>query len=140
MLDRGAHAELFDLVRRSGVEEPDFRVRADGAVEYPDRRDDAPILVVVGVEDQRSKRLIWMCCWRRDPGDDCVQQLWHPFAGLCRDAEHLISGNAEHALDLSGIALGISCGKVDLVQRGDDLEVVLERERAVRERLCLDAL
>ena len=72
--------------------------------------------------------------------DDLVEQLRHALAGLGRDAQHLVAGDAEHLLDLAGVAVGIRRGEVDLVQRGDDLEVVLEREVAVGERLGLDAL
>ena len=43
-------------------------------------------------------------------------------------------------LDLLGALLGLGRGQVDLVERGDDREVVLDRLVAVRERLRLDAL
>ena len=38
------------------------------------------------------------------------------------------------------VAVGIGGGEVDLVQRGDDLQVVLQGQVAVGERLRLDAL
>ena len=40
----------------------------------------------------------------------------------------------------AGVAVGVGGREVDLVERGDDLEVVLEGEVAVGERLGLDAL
>ena len=43
-------------------------------------------------------------------------------------------------LDLLGALVGLGRGQVDLVERGDDREVVLDRLVAVRERLRLDAL
>ena len=58
-------------------------------------------------------------------------------AEMCSD---LVGRDAEHALDLLGAALGLGGGQVDLVERGDDREVVLERLVAVGERLRLDAL
>ena len=48
--------------------------------------------------------------------------------------------DAEHVLDLLGVALGLGGREVDLVEAGDDLEVVLEGEVAVGQRLGLDAL
>ena len=48
--------------------------------------------------------------------------------------------DAEHALDLLGAPLGLGGRQVDLVERGDDREVVLDRLVAVGERLRLDAL
>ncbi len=50
------------------------------------------------------------------------------------------AGMPRICLDLAGVAVGIGGGQVDLVERGDDLEVVLQREVAVGERLGLDAL
>ena len=43
-------------------------------------------------------------------------------------------------LDLVRVEVGIGGREIDLVERGHDLEVVLEGEVAVRERLSLDAL
>ena len=43
-------------------------------------------------------------------------------------------------LDLVGAPVGFGGGQVDLVERGDDREVVLDRLVAVGERLRLDAL
>ena len=40
----------------------------------------------------------------------------------------------------TGVPVGVGGRQVDLVQRGDDLEVVLERQVAVGEGLGLDAL
>ena len=54
--------------------------------------------------------------------------------------QDLAGRDAEHALDLAGALLGLRGGQVDLVERGDDREVVLERLVAVRQRLGLDAL
>ena len=39
-----------------------------------------------------------------------------------------------------GVAVGVGRRQVDLVEGGDDLEVVLERQVAVGQRLGLDAL
>ena len=71
---------------------------------------------------------------------DGVEQLGHALAGLGADAQDLVGGDAEHPLDLVGVAVGIGRREVDLVERGDDLEVVLERQVAVGEGLGLDAL
>ena len=58
-------------------------------------------------------------------------------AEMCRIS---LGGDAEHVLDLLGALLRLGRGQVDLVERGDDREVVLHRLVAVRERLRLDAL
>ena len=71
---------------------------------------------------------------------DRVEELGDALAGLGRDPQDGVGVDAEHALDLRGVALGVGRGQVDLVERGDDLEVVLDRLVAVGERLGLDAL
>ena len=55
-------------------------------------------------------------------------------------AQDVVGGDAEHPLDLGRVAVGLGGGQVDLVEAGDDLEVVLERQVAVGQRLGLDAL
>ena len=69
-----------------------------------------------------------------------IEQVGHTLAGLGRHADDLVGRDAEDRLDLAGVPIGIGRREVDLVQRGDDLEVVLERQIAVGERLGLDAL
>ena len=61
-------------------------------------------------------------------------------AGLRRDPQDVFGRDAEHGLDLHRIAIGVGGRQVDLVERGDDLEVVLHRQVAVGQRLGLDAL
>ena len=89
---------------------------------------------------QRPERVFRVALGGRNPADDLVEQLDDAGAGLGGDPQYLIARKAEHALDLLGIAVGIRGGKVDLVERGDDLEVVLQGEIAVGERLRLDPL
>ena len=50
------------------------------------------------------------------------------------------AGDAEHPLDLRGVPVGLGRRQVDLVEGGHDLEVVLEGQVAVGQRLGLDAL
>ena len=77
---------------------------------------------------------------RRDAGDDGVEQLGHPLAGLGRDVQDVVGATGRGLLDLGGAPLGVGGGQVDLVQHGDDLEVVLQRLVAVGQGLGLDPL
>ena len=86
------------------------------------------------------ERRVGIALRRGNARDHRVEQLGHARAGLGRDAQHFVGGDAEHPLDLFGALVGLGRGQVDLVERGDDREVVLERLVAVRERLRLDAL
>ena len=72
--------------------------------------------------------------------DDGVEEVGHTFPGLGTHPQNGAGGDAEHAFDLVGVEIRVGRGKVDLVQRRDDLEVVLERQVAVGEGLRLDSL
>ena len=72
--------------------------------------------------------------------DDGVEQLGHALAGLGADPQDVLGRDAEHLLDLGRAPVGVGGGQVELVEAGDDLEVVLEGEVAVGEGLGLDAL
>ena len=69
-----------------------------------------------------------------------LQQLGDALAGLGR-AQHGVAGiDADHILDLGPDALRLGGGQIDLVERDDDLVVVIDRLVHIGERLRLDAL
>ncbi len=128
-------------MQRSGLDEAQPATGRQRAVDDTDAGHDAAVLVELAVEDQapagqhRDRRL-----GRRDRRDHGVEQLRHAFAGLGRDAHDVVGRNAEDVLDLGGEAVGVGGREIDLVERGDDRQVVLEGEVAVGERLRLDPL
>ncbi len=134
------HPHLEGVVGGSGMHEPQSGSRCQVAVHHPQRADHAPILIEVGVEDERLERLVGVAHGRRDPLDDGIEELGDALAGLGRDAQDLIGGEPEHGFDLLGIGVGIRSGEIDLVEARHDLEVVLQREVAVGKGLGLDAL
>ena len=77
---------------------------------------------------------------RGDPLDDRVEHLGDTLAGLGGDPQHVLRRAAEELRHLRGRAVGVGLRKVDLVRDRNDLELVLDREIRVRERLGLDAL
>ena len=113
---------------------------AQGAVDDPDGAHHAAVLVVGRVEDERPQRRVGVALRRRDALDDGVEQLGHALARLGRDAQDRLGREAEDALDLERVALRVGGRQVDLVEDGDDLEVVLDGLVAVGQRLGLDAL
>ena len=116
------------------------RARLEAAVDDADERDHAAVLVVGGVEDERPRRRVGVALGRRDPLDDRVEHLVDVDAGLGRDAHDVGRIAAEQLRHLVRCAVRIGRRKVDLVDDGDDLELVLDREIRVRERLRLDPL
>ena len=112
----------------------------EAAVDDADERDHAAVLVVGGVEDERPRRRVGVSLGRRDPLDDRVEHLVDVDPRLGRDADDVGRVAAEQLRHLERRAVRIGRGKVDLVDDRDDLELVLDREVGVRERLRLDPL
>jgi hypothetical protein len=127
-------------VGRARLHEPEAGAGGEHAVHDPDGADHAAVLVVVGVEDEGLQRRAGVTLGRRDAGHGGVEQLGHALAGLATDAQDGRRVDPEHLLDLLGHPLGLGHGQVDLVDRGDDLQVVLEGLVGGGERLGLDPL
>ena len=76
----------------------------------------------------------------RDAPHDRFQHFLHPLARLGRDVQDIVGRAADQVHDLLGPAFGLGSGKIDLVENGDDLQVVLQGQVGVGQRLGLDAL
>ena len=113
---------------------------AELAVDDPDVGDDAAVGVVDGVEDERSGRGVRVARRVRDLVDDGVEQLLDALPGLRGDLEHVARVAADDGGQLLRVALGLGGGQVDLVEHRDDLEVRVDRQVEVGQRLRLDAL
>ena len=103
-------------------------------------RDRALVGIKVRVEDQGAKRRLVLTRRRRDALDDGVQDLLDAHARLRRSQNRFRCVEADRLFDLLLDALGIGARQVDLVDDGDDLQIVLKRHIDVGERLRLDAL
>ncbi len=122
------------------MQEAQLRTGRETTVHHSNRADHAAVLIEVRVEDERLQRSVAVTRRWRDALDDRVEEVGHALARLGAHAQDRGGGDAEHALDLVGVEIGIGGGEVDLVQHRDDLEVVLEREVAIGEGLRLDPL
>ena len=92
------------------------------------------------IEDQRAQGCVAVTAWRRDALDDRLQDLVDPDTLLGRSQDAVITRQAHDTFDLFTHNLRLSAGQVDLVDDGHDLEVVLEGQVDVGERLCFHAL
>ena len=77
---------------------------------------------------------------RGDVRDNGLEDLVDALARLGRALDGVRRIEADDVLDFLFHTLGIRARQIDLVDDGDDLEIVLERHVDVRERLRLDAL
>ena len=133
-------ADLDRLVGLLGAHHVDELALADRAVDHAQVHDDAAVLVVLGVEDQRAQRVVGLALGRRDLLDDLVEQLGHAEARLRAHAERDRGVDADRVLDLFLDHIGPRVGQVDLVDDRQDLEVALDGEVGVGDGLGLDAL
>ncbi len=138
--DRHAHADLLHLLGEPGLHVPNLGGAPEHALHDTDRAHDAPVLVVGRVEDQCSQRHVRIARRRGHPLHHGVEELLDPFPRLRRDPQDRLGGNAEDPLDLGRVLLGLGGRQVDLVEGGDDLEVVLEGLVTGGQGLGLDAL
>ena len=122
------------------LEKPDRLSGLELTVDNADRGHDPPVLVELTVENQRPKRRIWVAIGSRGSLDDRIQQVRYTLTGFGADPEDLTGGNPQALLDLLGVAVRFGGRKVDLVEDGHDLEIVLEGLVAVGQGLGLDAL
>ena len=140
-LPRGGHeAELLRLELRTLRHCLQRLARLEPAVDDAHEGDDAAVLVVGRVEDQGARRRVRVAGGRRDPVDDRVEHVSDAVARLRRDPEDAVRRLADERGELERGLVRIGLRKVDLVGDGDDLELVVEREIGVGERLRLDPL
>ena len=109
-------------------------------LEYADMRDDAFVRVVLGIEDEGAEWAVLVTLRGRDALDQRFEDLGDSGAFLGTGEDDLVGVEADDTLQFRRNALGLGVGEVDLVQDGDELEVLVHGEVDVRERLRLDAL
>ncbi len=106
----------------------------------PDVDDDALVVVELRVEDQGPQRRLRVARRRRDAVDDRAEDLRHPLPRLAADGQDLVGVDPERGQDLLADLVRPRRLHVDLVQRRDDRQVVVDRGVGVGDRLGLDAL
>ena len=137
---RREETELLRIETRSGRHRLQRLTTRERAVDHPDEREHAAVLVVRRVEDERARRRIRSAGRRRNALDDRIEDVADVLAGLRRDADDLRRIFAEQVGNLDRCSVRIRLRQIDLVHHGHDLEPVLDREIRVREGLRLDPL
>ena len=104
--------------------------------------DHAAVGVIHGVEDEGAGGRVRSVFARRRGHElaHAVEKLLHAFASFAGDAQHILRFATNDGGDLLGVLVGVGGGEINLVEDGDDLQVVLHRHVEVGERLSLDAL
>ena len=138
---RREDADLQRLVVLPLGHQPDLHARPDHAVDHADDDDHAAVGVVPGVEDQRLERRVGIA-GAAAAGDATIASRISatpvPIFALAR--MRVVAVEPDDLLDLAARLFGLRARQIDLVDDRDDLEVVLDREVGVGQRLRLDAL
>ena len=134
------HAHLVGVVLAARVEEFDMLALADRAVEDAEIGDDAPEGVEHRVEDQCLQRSVRIALRLRNPLDDGFEHLFHAQSRFAGGAEDLVRVTTQQIDYLILHFVDHRRVHVDLVQYGNDLQVVLDSQVKVRYGLRLDTL
>ncbi len=133
------HADLGRLVDASMRHRHEARAGFELAVDDAHVRDDAAIGIELRIEDQPAQ-LVLASPWRRDPGDDRLEDLLDPDPFLRRGRNRVRAFDHQQLFDLAAHALDVGGRQIDLVDDRDDGEVLPQRQVVVGERLRLNPL
>ena len=120
--------------------EADLLADAQPAVDDAHQDDDAAVGVEPGIEDQRAQRRVGRALGRRHQVDDVLQNFVNADALLGAGQHGIARVQADDGLDLLANALGLGRRQVDLVDDRNDLQVVMQRQVSIGERLRFHAL
>ena len=134
------HAHLVGVVLAAGVEELHVVALAQRAVEHAVVGDDAAEGVEHRVEDQRLQRGVHVALRRRHTLHDGFEHLLDALSRLARGEQNLLLAAADQVDHLVLHLVDHGRIHVDLVQHGNDLQVVAERQIEIRYGLGLNAL
>ena len=125
---------------RAGRHRADRLALAEHAVHHSDVGDHAPVLVELGVEDQRPRRRVGSPEGGGTRRINSSSTAPHAHAGLAADLQDRLGRLADQLRHFARHPLGLGAGQVDLVQARDQLEARLDSQIGVGDRLRLHAL
>ena len=138
--DRAQVPDLDDLVLRAGGHHGHLHVAPERALHHAHEHDDAAVAVILAVEHERLQRRAGVALRGRHVVHNVVQHGLNVHALLGRNFGRFHCRNADDVLDLGLGARRVGGGQVDLVDDWQNLQIVLQREIGVRQRLRLHAL
>jgi len=141
LLIRTENAHFAELRDLATADVADRVASLDAAVHHTHIGDYAAKLIEDGIKHQRPQRRVGTRRFRgRDAGDDRLQHLRHAQPGLGTDVKRMVHRDAQHVFDLVRDLLDVRAGQIHLVEHRHDLQLIVDRQIGVRDRLRLDAL
>ena len=133
-------SDFHDLVNRPGGHHADIHAGIDRAVDHAQVHDRAAIRIILAVENQTLQRCVPVARGRGDILHDHFQHGMDVDAVLGGDFRRVHGGDADDVLNFL-LDLGRPRRrKVDLVDDGQNLQSIVNRQIGVCQRLGLDAL
>ena len=107
---------------------------------YSEIYDNPFIRVVVGVENERLQGCFAVANGCRNVANDIFHYVSDVKPRFCRNSCRVFGRDADNVLDILYNPLGLGARQVNLVNYGDNFEVVVDGEIGVCQRLRLDSL
>ena len=133
-------SELGHFVIALRGHEADFVPLLQNAVDHANHDHRAAVAVVPAVENQRAQRRIRIALGRRRLLDDLLDEIGHTDAALPAARNRFGAIEADDRFDLLFGSVDVARRQIDLVQKRDDLEPLIQGQIHVGQRLCFDAL
>ena len=133
-------AEVGDGVEGAFAHEADFLALGEFSVHDADVDDDAAVVVVFGIEDEALERGVGIAFGGREAFGDEFEEVIDAESGLGGDGGDGEGVDAEDLFHFLGDIVGAGGGEIDLVDDGDDFEVLVDGGVGVGDGLGLDAL
>src|SRR6202035_3640375 len=116
----------------------DAFARGDLAVHHADVGDHAAVDVVDGVENHCAGGSVGVALRGRDLTHHVIEQVADALPGLAGHPQHVAGFAADDVGDLGGVAIRVGGRQVDFVEHRDDVQVAVQRQVKVGQRLGLD--
>ena len=141
----GAHLQFqytyfVCVVFTAGIEEFHFISLADRAVENAEIGDNTPERIENGVENQRLQRLVFFAGRSRDTFDDGLQNLFDTHTRFPGCRKYLFWFTAEQIDYLILYFIDHGCFHINLVDHGNNLQIMTQSQIEVRDGLRLNTL
>ena len=133
-------ADFHHFLHRAGGHHPDPGTFSHTAFFDPAENDDALVRIIQGVEDQRLQRRVRVSGGRRDLFHNGFQHRLDVDAVFRGNQRCILGFQSDHVLDLVNDPLRLCTGKVDLVDHRNDVQIVIQRQIHIGQRLGLNAL
>ena len=132
--------DFYDLRRRAGRHHAYRHSLADQAIADAAEYDDTAIGIIERIEDQGFEGSLRISFRSRNLGDNSFQHIFDADALLCRDQGRVFRLNADDVLYLLLDLLRHGAGQVDLVDHGEDVQIMFQSQINIGESLRLDTL